>query len=297
MTLGENIYRLRTAHNLSQGDLADQLNVSRQSISKWETNSSTPDLDKLIKLSQIFHMTLDDLVLRSTVSADPESTSEMTEPSSEPTASQQTAIPPSTDTPRESSFPPRKIAGTILLCMAFILFLVAIIMSQPSTFLFALPFIACAIVCFICHSNIGLWCCWAVYLPISMIIKMVGTRATPTLQDSIRHLIHGEYNMGTLFLLLQFLCTISLIAVTALRFRKLPVKAAKRSLILTGSGLTALTLLMVLTACFSLSKHASHSLSLISFQLLEAGWTALLTVLITLIVRIHYQRRHENHTH
>lgn len=63
MTLGENIYRLRTERKWSQGDLADALDVSRQSISKWENNLAAPDLDKLIKLHHIFHVTLDELVL------------------------------------------------------------------------------------------------------------------------------------------------------------------------------------------------------------------------------------------
>jgi len=63
MTLGQKINQLRLEHNLSQNDLADMLNVSRQSISKWETDGSVPDLDNLIKLSQIFHVTLDELVL------------------------------------------------------------------------------------------------------------------------------------------------------------------------------------------------------------------------------------------
>ena len=47
MNLGENIYRLRAEKNMSQGDLADALEVSRQSVSKWENNSATPELDKL----------------------------------------------------------------------------------------------------------------------------------------------------------------------------------------------------------------------------------------------------------
>ncbi|MBR2001033.1 MAG: helix-turn-helix transcriptional regulator, partial [Firmicutes bacterium] len=63
MTLGQKINQLRLEQNLSQNDLADMLNVSRQSISKWETDGSVPDLDNLIKLSQIFHVTLDELVL------------------------------------------------------------------------------------------------------------------------------------------------------------------------------------------------------------------------------------------
>jgi len=42
MSLGERIYKLRKEKNLSQGDLADMLGVSRQSISKWENNSAVP---------------------------------------------------------------------------------------------------------------------------------------------------------------------------------------------------------------------------------------------------------------
>ena len=62
MTLGEKISSLRGAANMSQGDLAEKLNVSRQSISKWETDASVPDLDKLILLSDLFGITLDELV-------------------------------------------------------------------------------------------------------------------------------------------------------------------------------------------------------------------------------------------
>ena len=54
MTLGQTIHRLRLEHGLSQADLADRLEVSWQSISKWETDSSVPELDKLIALSRIF---------------------------------------------------------------------------------------------------------------------------------------------------------------------------------------------------------------------------------------------------
>ena len=64
MNLGERIYEFRNEKNLSQGDLADRLDVSRQSISKWENNMAIPDLDKLIKLSDIFEVSLDELVGR-----------------------------------------------------------------------------------------------------------------------------------------------------------------------------------------------------------------------------------------
>ena len=62
MNLGENIYRLRTERNLSQGALAEALEVSRQSVRKWENNSATPELDKLMKMSALFGVTLDELV-------------------------------------------------------------------------------------------------------------------------------------------------------------------------------------------------------------------------------------------
>jgi len=62
MNLGENIYQYRTQNNLSQGDLANALEVSRQSVSKWENNTAVPELDKLIKMSHLFDITLDELV-------------------------------------------------------------------------------------------------------------------------------------------------------------------------------------------------------------------------------------------
>ena len=63
MSLGTNISRLRAEKHLSQGDLAEALGVSRQSVSKWETDSSVPDLDKLVKLSRVFGVSLDELVM------------------------------------------------------------------------------------------------------------------------------------------------------------------------------------------------------------------------------------------
>ena len=65
MTLAENIYRFRTERNMSQLDLAEALEVSRQSVSKWETGTAVPELDKLMKMSDLFGISLDELVGRS----------------------------------------------------------------------------------------------------------------------------------------------------------------------------------------------------------------------------------------
>ena len=62
MTLGERIAYHRNRLGLSQGELAGRMNVSRQAVSKWETDGCLPDLDRLISLSGLFGITLDELV-------------------------------------------------------------------------------------------------------------------------------------------------------------------------------------------------------------------------------------------
>lgn len=62
MTLGERIAYYRGALGLSQGELAEKLGVSRQAVSKWETDAGLPDLDRLIALSGLYNITLDELV-------------------------------------------------------------------------------------------------------------------------------------------------------------------------------------------------------------------------------------------
>ncbi|WP_304749566.1 helix-turn-helix transcriptional regulator [Dubosiella newyorkensis] len=59
--LGDRLQRLRSQYGWSQQDLADQVYVSRQTISNWETGKSYPDLQSLILISKIFQISLDDL--------------------------------------------------------------------------------------------------------------------------------------------------------------------------------------------------------------------------------------------
>lgn len=62
MILGEKVANLRKQNGWSQEDLAEQLNISRQSVSKWESGSSIPDLDKIVKMSSIFNVSTDYLL-------------------------------------------------------------------------------------------------------------------------------------------------------------------------------------------------------------------------------------------
>ena len=63
MNLGTNLQYLRKLHdNMTQEKLAERMGVSRQTVSKWETEESYPELDKLLELSELFSCSLDVLL-------------------------------------------------------------------------------------------------------------------------------------------------------------------------------------------------------------------------------------------
>lgn len=66
MKFNEKLVMLRKQNNLSQEQLAEQLNVARQTVSKWELGETTPEMDKLIKMSEIFKISLDELMKEET---------------------------------------------------------------------------------------------------------------------------------------------------------------------------------------------------------------------------------------
>ena len=168
MNLGENIYRLRTEKNLSQGDLADELEVSRQSVSKWENNSAVPELEKLINMAQIFDITIDELVT-GVVKEDVQPVS----PSPQP-------APPSYE-PTKHSISAQQIIGIILLafgCLSLVVFTVVgiFIGRWLMGIAIALPFLLCGLICLLCKKNIGLKCAWAVYLVLWALISIFAVR-------------------------------------------------------------------------------------------------------------------------
>lgn len=62
MSFGENLQSLRKKHSVTQEELADELQVSRQTVSKWEQDACYPEMDKLIALCKRFSVTMDSLV-------------------------------------------------------------------------------------------------------------------------------------------------------------------------------------------------------------------------------------------
>lgn len=63
MDFNNRLYQLRKQKGLSQEELANRLNVSRQTVSKWEVGDSTPDMEKLIAMGDLFDVSLDRLVM------------------------------------------------------------------------------------------------------------------------------------------------------------------------------------------------------------------------------------------
>lgn len=63
MTVGEKIVQLRTGMNISQEQLSEIIGVSRQSVSKWEMDQALPQIDKVLQLAELFHVSLDELLL------------------------------------------------------------------------------------------------------------------------------------------------------------------------------------------------------------------------------------------
>jgi len=153
VNLGEQIYKLRAEKNLSQGDLADLLDVSRQSISKWETNGSVPELDKLVKLGEIFGVSLDELVLDKKQSAEPETKVMYIE--------------------RENAQPGKwqRTIGFAFLCLAALVWqflcFTRYILFAP---LIALLIAACGMICLRVRRFAGLWCAWVGYAVVELFL-------------------------------------------------------------------------------------------------------------------------------
>lgn len=66
----DNLISGRKLHNLSQEELAEKINVSRQTLSKYETGESLPDIEKCKALAEVFDVSIDDLINYEAASAD-----------------------------------------------------------------------------------------------------------------------------------------------------------------------------------------------------------------------------------
>lgn len=235
MTLGEKITALRTQYKMSQGDLAEKLNVSRQSISKWETNTSIPELDKLILLSELFHITLDELVK-----------GEKTQDSQQPIEGMEPEIAePSVQTVPQQTGNARKNIGIILLCFGGLIWLLLTALGGFfSGLLFGSPFLLCGIVCLLFKKNAGLWCAWTIFLTVSLYLRYATGITWRLTLFTLQYEPSMNY-MRLAFAWLELLCFVGLSVLTILRLQKTPLTWNKRSKCLYIGGWILLALLFI----------------------------------------------------
>ena len=67
MEIGDNLKRIRLKRGLSQNEVADKLNISRQAVSKWERNISSPDIETLEKLRKLYDVSFDELITQTEI--------------------------------------------------------------------------------------------------------------------------------------------------------------------------------------------------------------------------------------
>jgi transcriptional regulator with XRE-family HTH domain len=199
MKLHEKIYRLRTEKKLSQGDLAEILDVSRQSVSKWETGASVPDLDKLIKMSNLFGVTIDFLVREE---IDPIHEAIQKQEEHDANSFQHTVIV-------KESFPLRKLFGALFFISAFVLLFIVWPLAVFAAVL--------GVICFVFQKHTLLWCAWFSYFSLD-IFMVTGTginRGAVFLPHA-----YSIYGLRILVDWAYLLLLIVLIALTVYTFRR-----------------------------------------------------------------------------
>lgn len=261
MSLGKRINQYRMEHSMSQGDLAERLGVSRQSISKWETDSSVPDLDKLVKLSEIFGVTLDELVM-----GEREQQPAPVVPSVQ---SQQVVVIQQEPTPK------RVTAAWVFFGLAALIFLgIALAVGSLGGIFFALPFIVLGIICLVVKKYTGLTVAWAFYLMLDAFflfatgIRWSLVKMTFQYEASMNYL-RLAFAWGLVFVML------ALMGYTIWTFRKIPFERNRKNmfLLLLGWGLYLLLKLPIPVEWYYVSMlvyYLSNLREWIRFGLLTA---------------------------
>ncbi len=144
MPLADKIMELRKKQGWSQIDLADRLDVSRQSVSKWEMAQAVPELDKIIKMSELFAVTTDYLLKDDAPKPDPEPQPEQGPgPESGPQPEPETGPAPGPETPpgpvpaaETPAKPRRRKWPWVLAAVLLALFVVPLVLSATGIYIF-----------------------------------------------------------------------------------------------------------------------------------------------------------------
>ena len=211
MSVGSRIFELRMSKNLSQSALADMLDVSRQSVSKWETDSAVPDLDKLMKLCDVFEVTLDALTGRTGGT------------NAEPGKTEISGLPART----------QQVFGYILFALSFSAGLLLLFRGRnEGDFIIMVPvllaLLICGMICIFLKQRALYWCIWTALAPTAIL--------TP-------------YTVGfrPFFLVLMQVCCIAGMAFAALHFFKNVFVSANRrkGILLIAAWLAAIAMYLL----------------------------------------------------
>lgn len=268
MSLGENIYRLRAEKRMSQGDLAEALEVSRQSISKWETDGATPELDKLVRLAELFGVTLDELV----TGKRPESLK--------------------SDLPARTAMewpgiPGRRVAAIALWSVAFLVVLVCTLMGGLlEGLILSVPFWVCGLICWNARNHAGLWCLWALFLMLDGFLRY-GTGLSWT---QVRFTFQWQESWNYTRLAIawcQFLGGLGLLIGTVVKLGKTPMEwtEKRKRLALAGCGLFLLLSLPWSTWTFLAGGLPLSGIVTLEAWLQDSLRLVLLTAFLTAAVR------------
>lgn len=229
MSLGSNIHRLRTKHNMSQGALADELGVSRQSISKWETDGAVPELDKLVKLSNLFGVTLDELVHGEQAAA-------ASAPESAPI-----------ENPKGETGTRHKTIALVLLVLSVLCLACCTVLGGLAIgLILMIPFLLGSLVSLLCRRHPLLYACWAMLILVDLYLRY----ATGLSWAATRLTFMWTYEMNYMRLFtawVQLLSMLAMIVATVLAYRKEPlalVGTARTRYILGWVGVIVVTLVM-----------------------------------------------------
>jgi len=259
MKLNEQIYKYRCEKKMSQIEFAEVLGVSRQSVSKWETGAAVPELSKLILMSELFGVSLDELVKGSDEAHREEFAGAPCDklPHEETPHAEPREIPP----------PPTVIyqrrEGRIIAGYFFIFFagltilLLTILNAFAAGLVIAIPLFLCALICLTCRRRAGLWCAWLIYWVVNFYLLYAsgvttGSWIAYVLFEAMKY---GEMTIQFIVSAVMFVVEIAMVAATIFSFRKVKFKLSYKSLGLLGGGCIAYIAFHIFKVLFHVSLN------------------------------------------
>ena len=261
MKLCEQIYKFRCEKKLSQSELAEALDVSRQSVSKWETGAAVPELSKLMLMSELFGVSLDELVKGS---------------ESEYRDAEECKVMPKTTQIIYQRREGRITAGYFLVFFGgFALLLLTALGGFLAGLVFSVPLVLCALICFTCRRRAGLWCAWLIYWCVNIYLRIATGISSSAWVRYIE--FNADMTVQTIVSLIMFAVEIGMVASTVISFRNVRFDLSRKSVGLLGGGIVGYVVLRLLESLtfMGLAAKISHSSDSVTFS--RYNWIMRLT--------------------